>query len=287
MDSNPVLKLLAPTEEPPFRSFRVTANALAQRPQYLSELLEKDLHAEILYFLKTNSRRLSKVFWTLANRDVNQGRYSPEISALLLGLIEPAFTVLEVSEFQSLICAGLQLCRRKMDRRRLFRSLSACGQGRILVLLTASQQGHQILQEWLLDFDEEDVDANALQVWTRGLAELMKSCPLLHHPSGALECWQKIEALKDALEAVLSDKTSLSSKGKNAEPVFDNEIVKLFMDLDLKVPVSTRMCSNLTDKVHNHTLVFPSLDAPSSLPLPVDTSLRLLSCNSRRRERKY
>lgn len=282
MDSHPVLELLGQSEEPPFRFIQATANALAQRPQYLSELLQEDLKDELVSLLGSNSGRLCKILWTLSHRTTNQARYSQEVSTLFLGLIEPAFQVLGCSAFQSLICTALQLCRTKHDRRRLLGGLSACGQGKYLVLLTASEEGHRILQEWLLTSNEEDLDGNTLQLWTRGLAELMKSCPLQHHPLEVLECWRTIEALKEALQAVINDNIRLLGKDKNAKPVFDDERVKLFSELNLKVPGSSRMCRNLLDEVCACNLILPFPYFSHGPLVIIAVSLRLLSRNSTR-----
>ena len=277
MDPHPVLELLGQSDEPPFRSIQNTANALAQRPQYLSELLQENLKEELVSLLAANAGRLCKTFWALSHRASGQAQFSHEVSTLFVELIGPALKVLGYPEFESLICTALQLCRFKHDRRRLLRGLSACSQGRCLVLLTASEQAHPILREWLMASNEDDVDTTTLQVWTRGLTELTKSCPLLHHPP--LECWQTIEALKEALLVVLNDNIRLSGKDKNAKPVFDDAKVKLFSDLNLKVPGSSRMCRNLLDEVCAYNLVIPF---PASVPVRTVASLRFLSCNSMR-----
>ena len=74
MHSHPVLALLEQAEEPPLAPFQSTVNALAERPQFLTEILQ-DSKETFLSSLKANAARLTKLFHILASRTAGTDRF--------------------------------------------------------------------------------------------------------------------------------------------------------------------------------------------------------------------
>ena len=255
-----MLELLTSEADPPHGLFQHVADVLAKKPHYLSDLTRTELEEELLSLLAlgNKTRHLSRLFLLLGGAPATTKKlYSSHITSLIQELAKPISdnSSQDRSGYHDMLHAAMTLCGPNAHRWKFIKAIAACDQA--LEVLCASFKVHPILQGWSQAFNADGLDVAVLEDWVRRLVVLVEVCANQHEASATLAIWQKIETLKDALRAVVSDnegegnRESLArgSRVRVQEPKFDNDISAIVIELGLAIPRSYRLCENLLESL--------------------------------------